>query len=171
MFTCFNFRCSLRTGFCFNTKLKKEKKITEIGDKLKKKQRLWYAVGYFSSTVCVCLSEWSSFSHDETFSILLRVVSSKLVKLTFMGHKGSLMRMKIKVNPPVGDFGMLDRTLHHHHQTVKTIANGLSLGRMVFIPPVQFQTFAEFMPRRTEVVLAACGCPTPYPHAIWPFFL
>lgn len=78
-----------------------------------------------------------------------------MAKLPSTGHDGSLMRMKINLNPPMGDFGTLHRTLHHHHQIINTLANGISSGRMVFIPPVQFQTLAEFMPRRTEVVLAA----------------
>jgi len=39
---------------------------------------------------------------------------------------------------------------------------GISFGRMVFIPPEEFQRLVASMPRRTEAVLMACGGSTPY---------
>lgn len=39
---------------------------------------------------------------------------------------------------------------------------GISLGRMVFTLSVLFQRLGHYMPRSTNVFLAAHGCPTPY---------
>lgn len=43
----------------------------------------------------------------------------------------------------------------------KTPVGGMSFGRMVFIPPVQFQRCSISMPGHSEALLVVCGGPIP----------
>lgn len=45
---------------------------------------------------------------------------------------------------------------------MKILNEGISLRRIVFIPPVELQRLGESMPRSTEAILEAHGSPTPY---------
>lgn len=58
---------------------------------------------------------------------------------------------------PRGDFGPVCYTMLS--TTIKTLIEGISFGRMVFIPLIQVQILVESVPECTESV---CGGSTPY---------
>ena len=96
---------------------------------------------------------------EEEISVYLKEGSQRS-----MGVLKGCVSQSPDLNPIEPLWEILEQCLRKHYPPPSTKHQIMEFlwGKRGLIPPVQFQTLVEFMPRHIAVVLAARGGPTPY---------